>query len=458
MQPPISVRVALIVVLASGIELACSRASLPPGAPPQSASVPVKVQETFRGGVESQFFGAALASGHDVDGDGVVDLAVGSFNHERLMANGPFGLLADHREGSITLLSLREGRVRWQHSNSARAPLLGSDVSLHPDIDGDGRADVVAVSLDFSLTAMGRGSSGGTVVALRGTTGDVLWERENPVPNSLFRGVHAAVPDQNGDGVDDLALAVDLVKAPKDAALLLVIDAKTGRRIPGRDIDLPSGARVLRVVRDLDGDSRDDLLVGLPEAYVGEMRSAGVVLTISSASRRELQRWSGDKAFLRFGSCIELAPSSAAGPDLFVGASGDTTCGSFCGRAQLLDRATGSEVRRWGGAENSEFGFASCALGDVDGDGSSDVWIGAGGGSREDKREGWSVVVSTSTGAELLYGRHGVATALGDLDRDGRADFALADPRAYDGAGVVQLYLSASEHSTESKPISSPDR
>ncbi|TAJ16094.1 MAG: hypothetical protein EPO68_11685 [Planctomycetota bacterium] len=460
MQPPMLGHVALVAGWTIWTASACSRVPLPKGAPPQSASAPVRVEETFRGGVEGQFFGAALASGHDVDGDGVVDLAIGSFNHLRLMENGPFGVLADHREGSITLLSLREGRVLWQHPSSSRTPLLGNHISMHQDIDGDGRADVVAVSMDVSAVAMAMGSSVGTVTALRGTTGDVIWERDNPVPDSMFHGEHAVIPDQNGDGLDDLALAVELLKDPNDAALLLVVDAKTGRRIEGRDVALPCGPDALRVVSDLDGDARAELLVGLPDATVGAMRSAGIVLAISGATGRELHRWSGDAAGLLFGSCVELVAGVGAGSgaDLLVGARGDKTCGSYCGRAQLLDRTTGAEARRIGGAARSEFGTGSCVLGDIDSDGSTDVWIGAARGSREDPRQPWGIAVSMRSGAELLYGRHSAAAALGDIDRDGRADFALADPRAFDGAGVVQLYLSAAVRAAESKPLSSPDR
>lgn len=127
--------------------------------------------------------------------------------------------------------------------------------------------------------------------------------------------------------------------------------------------------------------------------------------------------------------------------DFLVGAHG---AASFTGRADLRSGADGSLLRSFtGSGPFTEWGFALCGLGDVDGDSRSDVLVASPwAGSAIDSGKGRAIAYSGASGLPLwqidgVKGNDQLGYAVcgsGDLNGDGRNDVLVSVP-GFDGAG-----------------------
>jgi hypothetical protein len=211
--------------------------------------------------------GSSLAGGLDVDGDGKRDLVIGAPNFEVDTTYVVFGApgLTDHQAMDIGTLV-----AGFQITSSFTG--AGRDVALLPDLDGDGRAEVVVAAPSF-LGGAGRvfvvfGKPDFGKVDLDEPSASFYAIGSN-VPQELFFGqTLAAAGDVDGDGLHDIIAST----ATND---LYVIFGKAG----GGDVDLDAlGGGGFKIVvtggnngfssvgggSDINGDGRADLFVGAP--------------------------------------------------------------------------------------------------------------------------------------------------------------------------------------------------
>jgi outer membrane protein assembly factor BamB len=125
--------------------------------------------------------------------------------------------------GELVALDGTSGDVLWRVE--ADQQLYGSPVFV--DVTGDGVSDVFA------------GGRNEAFVAVDGASGDVLWRFEDPrgpLPEYYFYNFYTAVPidDLTGDAISDLLLSnggsdgIMEPGAPRPPGHLMVVDAKTG--------------------------------------------------------------------------------------------------------------------------------------------------------------------------------------------------------------------------------------
>ncbi|MFN7146606.1 MAG: FG-GAP-like repeat-containing protein, partial [Myxococcota bacterium] len=290
-------------------------------------------------GDDASGFGSAFTVG-DLDGDGVADLVVGAPDDGTIGTNaGAAFVFAGPVAGALDV-----GDALPVYAPSSRDS-VGSALAV-ADVDGDGAPDLAVGAPDHGNT--------GRLYLLRGpltATPDLDAETSFGGLGTLDRaGASVAAGDLDGDG-----LAEVLTAAPGAGAVYVVpggapegftfADAAT---IGGRGGSYLTG-RDLAIVPDVDGDGRLDVLVGGP-AYtggLGNVAGEAWLLTGPVDGARDLTR----HAWATFvGTPGDTAGWSVGGGDLdgdgvtelLVGAPADDAGGSEAGTVFVLRGATGT--------------------------------------------------------------------------------------------------------------------
>ena len=201
------------------------------------------------------------------------------------------------------------------------------------------------------------------------------------------------------------------------------------------------------------------------DGTAGDCRLVGSLAESAAASAS----WDGPAAGDSLGYAIALLGDidGDGDGDAIVGAYGDDSGGSAAGRAWLLYGGTTvggaplSAAPSLTGPTAGDFlGFSAAAVGDVDGDGLADVFVGAQGDDTAADRAGaawlWpggsralgtagidadgAAFTGVSAGDAAGYG----VAAAGDLDGDGFADLLVGAKYAEDDAGRVYLVYGSS--------------
>ena len=179
---------------------------------------------------------------------------------------------------------------------------------------------------------------------------------------------------------------------------------------------------------DVDGDGVTDFLVSEPFSNGG----AGTVYVYSGQSGQLLRTFDGAGPGDWFGYAIaDAGDTNADGvPDILIGAPA-VPGGGMTGRVSVMSGADGSLLRTVTGEQpNDRFGYAVSSAGDVDGDGTTDLLVGAVGRDANGVDSGRASVIASSDGSTIrtydgrapgdLFGAGVDKTA--DLDGDGVVD------------------------------------
>jgi hypothetical protein len=148
------------------------------------------IDPDIAGTLTGEASGSAVAAASDVNGDGVMELLVGS-----PLADSP---LAD--AGRARLLSGASGAVLRTFTGTQAGERLGASVSGGGDADGDGIADLLLGSPRFD----GVGQDSGRVRVLSGADGHVLLQLAGAAGQDQFGTAAAFTGDLDADGRADL--------------------------------------------------------------------------------------------------------------------------------------------------------------------------------------------------------------------------------------------------------------
>ena len=373
-------------------------------------------------------FANSVATAGDVNGDGYADVIVGAaqYSNGQSLEGRAFIYL-----GSAAGLG---ASAAWTAESNQIGAHFGFSVATAGDVDGDGFADVIIGVSEFDN---GENQEGQAVLYYGGypAPGDTPgWSVESNQTNARF-GTVATAGDVNGDGFSDV-----IVQAPGtgnayvyhgSAASLHAGDAFRRSPVPGSRFGhsvAPAG--------DVDGNGLSESVVGAPN--YGE--DAGRVYLLDANNTPFLSIEAG-QAFAQFGNSVATAGdvNGDGFSDIIVGANLYDNGQDNEGRAFVYHgSATGPGASpSWTAESNqagAEFGYSVASAGDVNGDGFSDVIIGAYAYDNGQSDEGrvfvyhgsaaglratpaWS---AESNQASSGFG-YSVATA-GDVNRDGFSD------------------------------------
>jgi hypothetical protein len=345
-------------------------------------------------------FGAAVAGGLDVNGDGVPDLVVGG--------GGEVEGLPEL--GSAEVFSGASGASLWRTQGQVLYEQRGRSVALVRDTDGDGRAEVL-------VGAPGRSTlhhRAGGALLFDGQTGQVLRQWFGAGTADQLGFAVAGLDDVNLDGRGDVVLgAIEDYPGPGGAQAHGRVEVKSGAngaalyQRPG-----PTNVRrfgsALAGGGDLDGDVRDDWLVAAASLDPADL-NRGYVAGHAGLDGQELRSQFGPALGDHFGAAVAFAPDfdGDGRDDWMVGASqgsGTPLAPSFGpGAVRLLRGADGQLLLEvTGAAHSSLFGTSVAWLGDSSGDGQGEFAAGAPGTAPAAPRVHSSVPLVLAADSHLL--------------------------------------------------------
>ena len=394
-------------------------------------------------------FGTSVANIGDLDGDGVNDLAVGAPKSEEpnsasSAADCCVGSKPYSNRGEVHIMFMNsDGSVKSTveiDDTTTNGPILrngdlfGFSIETISDLDGNGVNDLIVGAYSDNGNAEATPRNFGNVAILFLDTDGSLVKAKREIKNSTANGPTlsfddafgvsvANMGDLNGDGWDDLAVGAHLDDAggSNRGAVHIVYMAENGFVSSAVEVndntangpELGNGywfGYAVENIGDFDGDGVNDLAVGTPlDSDAGNQRGAVHIMFMNSdgsvKSTVEIDDETTNGPELsdsdRFGRSIEnIGDFDGDGVnDLAVGAFLDDENGSNRGVVHILFMKSDGSVKSTveindstdNGPELSDsdrFGISIANMGDLNGDGTNDLAVGADGDDEGGDRRG----------------------------------------------------------------------
>ncbi len=303
------------------------------GSPGGLSSVP---GEFYHAGVDAGAeCGTSVAPAGDVNGDGYADIIIGAW--------GRFNSVTEEDEGWALVYYGSESGLsngyNWHAEGEQSGARLGYSVATAGDVNGDGYADVIvgAPRYDDGDTDEGKafvwyGSEDGLNGGVPGTPANAVWGTQGNQESAQLGWAVSTAGDVDGDGYADVIIGAPYYtyEQEEEGAARLYRGSSTGLypAYDNHDEGNQAGAefgRSVAMAGDVNGDGYGDVIVGAPYYTSGESQEG--------------------RAFVWYGSADGI-----------------------------------SETRDWwaeGNAVDAYYGYSVATAGDVNGDGYSDIIVGA---------------------------------------------------------------------------------
>ncbi len=399
-------------------------------------------------------YGVSVGTAGDVNGDGYSDVIVGAWRYDNVQTDE--GAAFVYLGSAASLLSA----AQWYKSEHELNGQFGYSVASAGDVNGDGYADVIVGAPNYDNGGVDSGSVFAYYGSSSGLATSSSWANGVNASSARYGEAVASAGDVNGDGYDDVIVGAPTLtnNLSQQGRAFLYLGSSSGLTSyiswmqDGWSGVLTFGHSVASA-GDVNGDGYADVIIGggsAAWAYYG-----------SPAGLPAHWDWT-------FGGAEPVSVAASAGDvngdgyfDVVVGAPSATNGQTGEGRAHVFHGSptglhTSADWSAEGNLASAGFGVSVATAGDVNGDGYSDVIVGAPGYTNGASGEGKAFVYHGSASglaATAAWGvegslvsagfGHSVSTA-GDVNGDGYADVVVGAPgyqASYAGEGMAQVFL-----------------
>lgn len=418
------------------------------------------------GEVSTAYIGLAVSSAGDVNGDGYSDVLIGSYKYSPSAA-------------WLGMVSLYYGSpgvpaetADWQYLPddfwwNPISVWFGSSVSNAGDVNGDGYADVIigAPGYSFNEDYFGRGKAYIFHGSDQGFSEEPDWLDFGEDDYSYFGASVDIAGDVNGDGYDDVVIG-----APRDGGGAVFVYHGSASGLPANEeIKLKGSGGFGGAVSgagDVNGDGYADIMVGASKYSNGQDWEGAVYVYFGSkGGLKSTPAGSAEsnKSYARLGYSVDEAGDVNADgySDIIAGSPGRS--GSLPEQGKVYGWYGSSSGILQGGYDwsakgsqaHARFGSSVAGAGDVNGDGYSDIIVGAPWYNNSVTDDGLAFLYYGSTSGladEFSWiassnqdgAAFGSSVSAGDVNGDGYSDLALGAPYftdTNDKEGSVTLFL-----------------
>lgn len=324
---------------------------------------------------------------------------------------------------------------------------MGFAVDAGLDVTGDQVGDVIA-------GGQSAGASHGVIDVYDGRSGAIVFELLGSKSDDHFGGAVALVPDLDGDGRAEFLVGARLNDwKDHDAGSAYLYSGADARLLHAFRGELVNGRFGIRV--SVAGDVNEDGATDFAIASEGDWtkgQNVGAVFVYSGADFSLIRTIYGQgKNQPFFGRCLADAGDVDADglPDLIAGSPVDDDNGANSGTIAIYSGADGHAIHTLSGAVGTLFGESACGVGDLDRDGHADFLVGAIAVSGPFTTCGRAVIYSGAD-AHVLREHFGTSAGarlgtscgnVGDADSDGFDDYAIADLSDFRGLDCGAAWL-----------------
>ncbi len=406
---------------------------------------------TAESNMANALFGFSVSTAGDVNSDYYSDVIVGAYLY------GNIGMVFVYH-GAQSGLSIT---ADWVAQSGAR---FGYSVSTAGDVNGDSYADVIIGAPYYTGGALNEGRAYVYYGSSDGLSLTPNWFTQSGQLGAYFGNSVSTAGDVNGDGYSDVIIGVHCYDNGESNEGRVCVYYGGSSGLPAVPVWIAESNQVdayfgisVSTAGDVNGDGYSDMIIGAQRYDSGQSNEGRAWVYVGSPTGLSLiANWTteSDQTSAQFGYCVSTAGdvNGDGYSDVIIGApyfdQGQTDEGTvFAYHGPALTFAGMKQVDQ----ANALFGYCVSTAGDVNGDGYSDVIVGAVNYDNGQTDEGRAFVYNGSASglspapdwtaesnmAGAAFG-NSVSTA-GDVNGDGYSDVVVG-AYLYGSVGMVFGY------------------